>query len=434
MKKILLSAGMLLLTLATQAQECKAVATLNEDFSDFTISSSFATAFPQNCWSANGSVTDGPWIYTAETTDKANQYVTFYSHRAGANVAGYVISPELSSIDGKHQLSFDTYKPLGPDGQAAAGSITVQVGTLTSPTDLTTFEAVGNPIEVTGERLPYANIVIPASTTKKYIAFKYISATTFNAATLDNVVWSEIPAPPCEAVATLDENFSTFTTGVSFPLNCWTASQPYPVVSVSATGEAQIYSSELEIATPIYLVTPELSTIDGKHALTYDAKLSNGTTVTVQAGTLTDATDYTTFAPFGDVVTLTKTGTSVPEFVVPTSTTQKYIAFKVISAAKHNVSTIDNVKWVAKTAGVNDFAKNKFSIFPNPSSTKNVTVAYTGTDKANVTVYSVTGAKVFETAINGTNANLNLSSLSSGMYIVKLTAGNATATQKLVIQ
>jgi hypothetical protein len=196
----------------------------------------------------------------------------------GANVPGYVISPELSTIDGTYELSFETFKPTGPSGQAAPGAITVQVGTLTNLSDMATFEAVGTPYDVTDKPVTHPNIVIPASATAKYVAFKFISATPFNAATLDNI------------------------------------------------------------------------------------------------------------------------------------------------------------KWAAKTAGIADLAKNKFSIFPNPSSDKNVTIAYAGADKANVTVFSVTGAKVFETLVNGTNANINLSSLSSGMYIVKLTAGNATATQKLVIQ
>jgi len=444
MKKILLSAGMLICAIATQAQDCKAEATLNEDFSDFTISQSFATAFPQKCWTSFGSVASGPWIYTEQTTDKNNQYVTFYSHMTGANVPGYVISPELSTINGNHELSFETFKPTGPNGQIAPGAITIQVGTLTSLTDMATFEAVGTPYDVTDKPVPHPNIIIPASATAKYVAFKFISATSFNAATLDNVVWSEIP---CEAVATLDENFDAFDAAKGFSQNCWNkivssnspATNSMVYLKKTETNVEAIYYSSTGITETPFLVTPEISTFDGKHALSFNAYKTTAGNVTVQVGTLSNPADASTFVAFGEpknLVALSTTGTvnTYADLILPASTTQKYIALKFTADAVHNSARIDNIKWAAKTAGIADLAKNKFSIFPNPSSDKNVTIAYAGADKANVTVFSVTGAKVFETIVNGTNANLNLSSLSSGMYIIKLTAGNATATQKLVIQ
>ena len=75
-------------------------------------------------------------------------------------------------------------------------------------------------------------------------------------------------------------------------------------------------------------------------------------------------------------------------------------------------------------------------MFPNPTADKNVTLTFDANLGANlVSVYSLTGAKVFEAAVTeASSKNLNLSALSSGMYIVKVQAGNATATKKLVIE
>jgi hypothetical protein len=53
-----------------------------------------------------------------------------------------------------------------------------------------------------------------------------------------------------------------------------------------------------------------------------------------------------------------------------------------------------------------------------------------------VSVYAITGAKVFETTIEaGANTTeMDLSNLASGMYLVKFESGNATAAKKLVIR
>jgi len=116
--------------------------------------------------------------------------------------------------------------------------------------------------------------------------------------------------------------------------------------------------------------------------------------------------------------------------------------FTAFSGSAAGTATF-NYKDVTSTAGLTDVNKNlSFGLYPNPTATKNVTLLYdlknNATDNNVVTVYSLSGAKVYETKITNNsgfyNKELNLSSLSSGMYIVKLTAGNATATQKLVIQ
>lgn len=99
-----------------------------------------------------------------------------------------------------------------------------------------------------------------------------------------------------------------------------------------------------------------------------------------------------------------------------------------------------NYKNVSSTAGMEDFDKNAFGFYPNPSVNKNITLIYdlqNGAAKNTVSIYSMTGAKVFETelAADGFNAKeINLSNLTSGMYIVTLESGKNTVSKKLVIQ
>ncbi|WP_417352318.1 T9SS type A sorting domain-containing protein [Flavobacterium alkalisoli] len=98
-------------------------------------------------------------------------------------------------------------------------------------------------------------------------------------------------------------------------------------------------------------------------------------------------------------------------------------------------------KNVSATMGLGDFDINKasFSLYPNPSADKNVTVAYSNTDliteAGELTIYSITGSKVYQTKTNASQTQqLNLSALNSGMYIVKLQAGNYTESKKLIIK
>jgi len=104
---------------------------------------------------------------------------------------------------------------------------------------------------------------------------------------------------------------------------------------------------------------------------------------------------------------------------------------------------IFNTANVTPTTGLEEVNQNlSFGFYPNPTSTKNITLFYdlkNSTAASNtVSIYSMTGAKVYETKIaNNTgfySKEVSLSSLSSGMYIVKLDSGSQSVTKKLIIQ
>lgn len=420
---------------------CTALAVLNEDFSDFTLSTSSAVAFPQNCWNSFGAAAQGPWIYTAQQGDPANKYAVYYTHMAGANVAGYIISPELSTVDGDHELSFDTYKlGGGPNNEIPAGNITVQVGLISNPSSIADFENVGTAIVVTETSATHANIVIPASSTKKYIAFKFLADATVNAAALDNVVWSEVEVvtPECTAVATLDENFNEFT---DLPENCWSVIAPPagPFLSIDAEeGDDDKYVSFYSftaVDVVATVVSPELTTIGGNYALSFDAGMNAAGVpgvVTLQVGTLTDAADASTFTAVGSPITVSANMTPYTNIAIP-SGSGNFIGFRISANAAHVAAKLDNIKWQT-TAGVEDFNKTAFSIYPNPTTDKNVTISHNIDAKGTVSVYTLTGALVANSELSAGSQNLNLSSLSAGIYIVKIEAGNQTATQKLIVQ
>lgn len=102
-----------------------------------------------------------------------------------------------------------------------------------------------------------------------------------------------------------------------------------------------------------------------------------------------------------------------------------------------------NYKNVSATAGLEALNNNvSFSFYPNPTNDKKITLLYdlknAVAEKNTVSIYTVTGAKVFETEVTNNSGFytklVNLSALPSGMYIVQMQSGKYTTSKKLVIR
>ena len=80
----------------------------------------------------------------------------------------------------------------------------------------------------------------------------------------------------------------------------------------------------------------------------------------------------------------------------------------------------------------NEIFFNTFSIYPNPAKSGFVNITSTGSETLQATVFDILGKQVINAAVS--NDRLNVSTLNTGVYIVKLTQGAATTTKKLIIQ
>lgn len=434
MKKILLSASLLIAAFAAKAQECAAVETINEDFSDFTISTSWA---PENCWNKIAlGFPNGGLVYTKEEGEPVNQFITYYSATA-VGAKSYLISPEVSNFDGAHELSFSTWK-LAQGGEIPAGTVTIQVGTISDVADASTFVPFGTPITVTtGTAETHENIIIPSAPAGSHIAFEMSADTIHNAIAIDDFVWEAVPAAECAAVETFNEDFADFGVGATFPYNCWnsiagSAQTGGPLVYSGSAGGSITYYAMTNPSTAAYVTSPEVSTIDGAHQLSFTATPSVAQGVTLQLGYITDAADAQTFTAVGEPIALSFQTTSYSNIVFPAIEGNAHIAFKFTGADNHQAAVLDNVSWQAVTAGNENFAQDSFKIYPNPAS-GSVNINTNG-GNGTVSIYSLTGNRVLETAVNSNSQNINVSALSAGMYIVRYANGTATATQKLIIQ
>ena len=76
--------------------------------------------------------------------------------------------------------------------------------------------------------------------------------------------------------------------------------------------------------------------------------------------------------------------------------------------------------------------QNIFSIYPNPSNIGYVNITSTGSETIQANVYDILGKQVINAAV--ASGRLDVSTLNTGVYIVKLTQGTATTTKKLIVQ
>ncbi|WP_290840915.1 T9SS type A sorting domain-containing protein [Flavobacterium sp.] len=84
--------------------------------------------------------------------------------------------------------------------------------------------------------------------------------------------------------------------------------------------------------------------------------------------------------------------------------------------------------------------KVTFAVYPNPTPNKRISIVYDvvgSSDKNTVSIYSLTGAKVYDAQLPATgfsNSELDLSNLNSGVYILKFQSGEYSTTKKIVLQ
>lgn len=79
-----------------------------------------------------------------------------------------------------------------------------------------------------------------------------------------------------------------------------------------------------------------------------------------------------------------------------------------------------------------NFNKQTFVLFPNPTANGSVTINTTNSSDTTVAIYSILGKKVVSQKL--TNNTLNVSALQSGIYLVKVTQDGAVSTQKLIVR
>ena len=83
------------------------------------------------------------------------------------------------------------------------------------------------------------------------------------------------------------------------------------------------------------------------------------------------------------------------------------------------------------TLGVEDNVVNNYNIYPNPT---NGNIVVSGSNINMVEVYNLCGQKVLSVEANSNDVNVNMSNLTSGVYMVRIVDNNGNATVNKIIK
>ncbi|SDS38536.1 Por secretion system C-terminal sorting domain-containing protein [Polaribacter sp. KT25b] len=86
------------------------------------------------------------------------------------------------------------------------------------------------------------------------------------------------------------------------------------------------------------------------------------------------------------------------------------------------------------TASVKDNSIEGFATYPNPVTNNKFTVTSSSSNRKEIAIFNVLGGKVFSSTVSGVKSTVDVSSISSGIYILKVTEDGKTATKKLVLK
>lgn len=195
-------------------------------------------------------------------------------------------------------------------------------------------------------------------------------------------------------------NPGEFQIGISNVNTAPTGPELDPTVLTTGSTFLVIMSYSLDDGTINAWVNPSDTTFGGTAPAATATSSEAGTIVTeiIQFGIRQDSTGETPFILFDEL----RIGTSWADVTPPT------------------------------TLSTEEFTDNSFKVYPNPTIDGFVNIVSTNNEDINVTVYDILGKEVLSSAL--TNNRLNVSSLNTGIYMLRITQNNTSTTKKLVIR
>ncbi|MBW8361059.1 MAG: fibronectin type III domain-containing protein [Kaistella sp.] len=251
---------------------------------DTTSTGSTTNTNAPNCWSylETSGFTGYGYVSTTNANSAPNGYYLYNSTATtGSNM---LISPQTQNLsDGLRRVRFSA--------RSGANNYTLEVGTMSDPTNPASFTVIGSAIALTTSHVEYI-VNIPAGS-NQYIAFKHGMGGTARSIYLDNVFVETIPTCFEPTAVTVTSGSVTTTSGDL----SWTAPGAAPAggyeVYYSSVNTAPTASTVLN-STNSVAVTGTTATISG---------LSSATTYYIWVRSVCAASDKSVWTPFPAIMT-----------------------------------------------------------------------------------------------------------------------------------
>lgn len=240
-------------------------------------------------------------------------------------------------------------------------------------------------------------------------------------------------------------NYLTNTTGTDLVINAYNTVIYWKVIAKNAGGES-VGCAEWSFTTapsPGYC----LAAANGQWpTATYSVPTCDGTASTVTAAgyageyskvNVVSGNTYTFTSGASDFITISDTNGTAPLAYGQTPLTWIATSSTVIRFYSHltdqcGSQSVDRTRGISCAApmSVEDFATAKVKAYPNP--VKNVLNISFNENISDVAVFNLVGQQVLSKKINTTEAQVDMSNLAQGTYLVKVTVNNEVKTMKVV--
>jgi hypothetical protein len=97
-------------------------------------------------------------------------------------------------------------------------------------------------------------------------------------------------------------------------------------------------------------------------------------------------------------------------------------------------TTWASVTPAAAAASVKNNSIEGFATYPNPITDNRFTISSNSNGKKELVIFNVLGKKVLSSSFSGVKSTIDVSAISAGIYILKVTEAGKTASKKLVIR
>lgn len=210
------------------------------------------------------------------------------------------------------------------------------------------------------------------------------------------------------------------------------------------TGHANGKSARVNIfgtTTDEYLITPAFDLSGNTYYLNFEIAYTEfSTTAAASLGAddyvallvTQDGTNWTELTRWDSNSTISNTGEAASEIVLSGYGSNVKFAFYAFSDTSNedNNFYIDNFQITTTTLGLDSNSIENFSLYPTVVKDE---LSFNSQETVDhIMIYNLMGQKVFSKKLNLTTSSLDLRSLSSGMYIVKVKVGNTSGSYKII--
>jgi hypothetical protein len=262
----------------------------------------------------------------------------------------------------------------------------------------------------------------------------------------------------CQTV-TFQENFEGYQGFGSTLTNGWnTSSGGFKVYIRTFAGGANNKICELPLTNnrrKDSLITPELTLITGSAVLTFDSRIVDSyigsiasfSHIPVSGDALTaflsiNGGNYSQVENMLPFYPTSSAGLAFTNFSIPINSDAGAVAkVKFVATAKPNTEwypSFDNFVLTNNSdptaVSRKRHAEDKIQLIPNPANQRVTIVSPGFSNKAEVEIYNILGTLVFSSSLNSGKCVTDISNFKPGIYLVKVSEGNQSAFERLVVK